>query len=86
MTIEFEPLTEALGARVHGLDLRDELAPATIETLVDAWHRYACRLHSGCLFDDQQRYELLRRFNSPAAVRSGITRRSSPGTSRSMGS
>jgi taurine dioxygenase len=49
MGIEFRPLTSALGAEVHALDLREPLGVAEIETLAQAWHRYGV-----LLFRDQQ--------------------------------
>jgi taurine dioxygenase len=49
MRIEFRPLTPALGAEVHTLDLREPLDAAQIAELAAAWHRYGV-----LLFRDQQ--------------------------------
>jgi taurine dioxygenase len=49
MTLEFRPLTEALGAEARGIDLREPLSADTVETVVRAWQRYAV-----LVFRDQQ--------------------------------
>lgn len=58
MPIEFEPLTAALGADVTGIDLREELAPATVEAIARAWQRYAVLVFRGQQIsaDDQKRF------------------------------
>ncbi len=38
--IEVEPVTNALGAVVRGVDVRDDLAPETVRALADAWHAH----------------------------------------------
>ena len=46
--LRITPLAPALGAEIHGLDLSRELAPATVDALMEAWHR-----HIVLLFRDQ---------------------------------
>ncbi len=40
MMIDVAPLTNALGAEVRGVDLREELDSATVAELTQTWHRY----------------------------------------------
>jgi taurine dioxygenase len=41
-TISFtvEPLSEALGAEIVGLDLRQDLPPQTVGDIISAWHEH----------------------------------------------
>ena len=47
MTIEFKPLSEALGAEVIGVNAADDLSDATIAEIRDGWLRYNILLFRG---------------------------------------
>ncbi len=40
MTLDITPISEALGAEVAGLDLREPLDAATVAAIEDAWHEH----------------------------------------------
>jgi taurine dioxygenase len=46
--LRITPLSPALGAEIHGLDLSGDLDRATVDAIMDAWHR-----HIVLLFRDQ---------------------------------
>ncbi len=48
MTLVVKPLSQALGAEISGVDLREDLSEATVAEIVEAWHR-----HLVLLFRDQ---------------------------------
>ena len=48
MSIVVKPLSPALGAEIVGVDLSQELPPATVSEIIDAWHQ-----HLVLLFRDQ---------------------------------
>jgi taurine dioxygenase len=58
MSFELRPLIPALGAEVHGLDLREPLDGETIAGLAAAWHRYGVLLFRDQRIsaDDQKRF------------------------------
>lgn len=64
-TFEVEPLTPALGAIVHGLDLRDALDAAPFEALRDALHAHGVVFLRDQPLDDAQHLALARRFGTP---------------------
>jgi alpha-ketoglutarate-dependent taurine dioxygenase len=49
MSLLVKPLAPALGAEIVGVDLREDLSPAILASIVDAWHE-----HLVILFRDQQ--------------------------------
>lgn len=59
--LQFEPMSAVLGARVHGIDLRDEIAEADAETLRRAFARYhvLCVPGQDIENDDQIRFARL---------------------------
>jgi taurine dioxygenase len=75
--IEVAPLAPACGAEIRGLDLRQQLSPATIRAIRDAWNRHLVLVFRGQTLsqDDQLRFascfgNLACRRKPPDALRS----------------
>ena len=65
MSLDITPISQALGAEVRGLDLRETLAPETIAELVDAWHEHIVLVFRGQDLDEDDQLRFARRFGTP---------------------
>jgi len=79
-TLIVEPLSPALGAKISGVDLRDDLSPQTIADIIAAWHKHLVIIfRNQTLSEDEQirfarHFGVLKQRNRPASARneSGI--------------
>ncbi len=58
------PLSDALGAEVVGLDLRQELSPQTVADIVAAWHEHLVLLFRNQSLCEEDQIRFARRFGS----------------------
>ncbi|MDQ1718068.1 MAG: alkyl sulfatase, partial [Pseudonocardiales bacterium] len=56
--LTIRPITERIGAEVHGLDLATDLSPSTVASLRDALNQHKALVFRGAELDDeaQQRF------------------------------
>lgn len=86
MAITVKPLSQALGAEVTGLDLRDEIDSAAQAILVEAWHRHQVLCFPGqkIAASDQIRFcGLFGDANAESRLPASVSRRR-PGAARAM--
>jgi taurine dioxygenase len=80
MPLEVRTLSPALGAEISGVDLRNEIAPDTLASIIDAWHQHLIILfrNQGLSEDDQIRFArhfgVLQQRGRPAEARNESSR------------
>ena len=62
MDFTVTPVSDALGAEIGGLDLRDSLDAETLDRLVDAWHEHIVLLFRGQTLDEDQQLRFAAQF------------------------
>ncbi len=65
MSLDITPISDALGAEVRGLDLREPLDGATISDLVDAWHEHIVLVFRDQDLDEDAQLRFARQFGTP---------------------
>jgi taurine dioxygenase len=65
-TISFtvEPLSEALGAEIVGLDLRQDLPPQTVGDIISAWHEHLVLLFRNQSLSEEDQIRFARHFGA----------------------
>src|SRR2546423_8192833 len=65
-TIPFtvEPLSEALGAEIVGLDLRQDLPPQTVGDIISAWHEHLVLLFRNQSLSEEDQIRFARHFGA----------------------
>ena len=71
MPITVSPLSEAIGARIEGVDLSRELDPGTFDTIKDALFEHAIIVVPGQTLDEDDQERFCRYFGELEMVRSG---------------
>jgi taurine dioxygenase len=75
MALAVRPLSLALGAEVVGIDLREDLSPATMADIVDVWHEHLIILFRNQTLSEDEQIRFARHFGElqqrsrPAAAR-----------------
>lgn len=64
-TLTIEPLHPEFGARISGIDLRNDLDGDSLETVREAIDTYSLLVFENQSFDDASQLELTRRFGEP---------------------
>ncbi len=64
MSLDITPLSEALGAEVRGLDLREPLDAATVAEINDAWHRHIVLVFRGQDLDEDAQLRFAGQFGA----------------------
>ena len=67
------PLSPAIGAEIHGVDLRDPIDADLRQKLQDAWHEHLVILLRGQDLDEDAQVAFAQTFGQPAKVSSGRT-------------
>src|SRR5580704_1160499 len=62
MSLVVKPLSPALGAEILGVDLREEIPPATVAAIVDAWHQHLIILFRGQSLSEDDQMRCARHF------------------------
>lgn len=62
MQFSIAPLSPALGAEVHGLDLRQRPDETTVERLLEAWHEHLVLLFSGQNITEEEQFRFAESF------------------------
>jgi taurine dioxygenase len=78
MDFELRPLSEALGAEVRGLDLRQPVSPDVAAALRAAWHQFHVLLFRGQTIDIEQQRRLVGHFGELQPPRSRPGERANP--------
>ena len=60
--LDIRPLSDALGAEIHGVDLSQPLDDATVAAIKDAWHEHIVLLFRDQDFDSDQQTAFAERF------------------------
>ena len=71
MSITVSPLSEAIGARIEGVDLSRELDPGTFDTIRNALFEHAIIVVPGQTLDEDDQERFCRYFGELEMVRSG---------------
>ncbi len=71
---EVEPLHPALGARVHGVDMRRPLDPDSFRELHDIWMRYLVLVFPAQRITDEEHVAFTRQFGEPEIFHQNIIR------------
>lgn len=71
MSITVSPLSEAIGARIEGVDLSRELDPGTFDTIRSALFEHAIIVVPGQTLDEDDQERFCRHFGELEMVRSG---------------
>jgi len=64
MPITITPLCDALGAEIHGLDLRDDIDDGTMAQLLDAWRDHLALLFRNQALTEDDQVRFARRFGA----------------------
>ncbi len=64
MSLDITPLSEALGAEIRGLDLRQPLDAATIAEINDAWHQHIVLVFRGQDLDEDAQLHFAGQFGA----------------------
>ncbi len=64
MGLDITPLSDALGAEIRGLDLREEFDAATVAEINDAWHRHIVLVFRGQDLDEDAQLRFARQFGA----------------------
>ena len=83
--LEVRPLSPALGAAIHGIDLRRDLNAATVQALLDAWHQHLVLVFPGQELAEEDQIRIAEHFGEiqgrsrPDATRREAGRTKHPG-------
>lgn len=66
--VQTRPLAPGVGAEILGVDLRDDLAPATVEAIRDVWHRNGVILFRGQTLDEAAQVKFAQRLGDLGKV------------------
>jgi len=78
MDLDLRSLSDAVGAEVRGLDLREPIAPETAAALRAAWHKHHVLLIRGQSIDVEQQRRFVRCFGELQPPRSRPGERANP--------
>ena len=62
MSLNIRPLSPALGAEIVGIDLRQELSPATMADILGVWHAHLVILFRDQTLSEDEQVRFARQF------------------------
>jgi len=65
MTIKIEPISDAIGARITGIDLRNDMDAAAFRAIHQAWLDYQVLVFPGQALGEEDQIGFTRRFGEP---------------------